>query len=735
MRTGKRKRWFISMLLCLGMVLGMIPQAAFAEETKVIKEITVNCSVPSEGHRLDTIEVTVDKASAINGLTASDFTIAGKAYGWSSSKADGFKTADTHDFKAVISAVKAEGEKLTLSVSDFTEKYFYVDSFQVTCKKNPSLSFTKADVTKEYTAVADEFEQITVPEKGKPDLVYNLFTPSDTSVKQPLIVALHGSGDQMNIYANRVVVAWAEPEAQAKHPAYVMAPVFGDQDPEVLVSTLDQVAAEVKKMVADGIVDPDRIYVTGKSMGGGNTVRIAATYPDLFAAALPLCPSAARFEGIDLTALKDMPVWVVQATNDKSVPIEGTRQLVDTVKAAGSYKIKFMEYSFEQMKARGILDNKHHDVEIISLEDGRYADWLFAQSKSDVNGLIDYIRVNTAVPAKGHAIDTIEVYVNNPLPLAVLDASKFTLTGESYKWGSNAENGYRTDETHAFEAKISGLTVDGNKLTLQVSDFPEKYFYVDSFAVKYEGRDDISFTMADVRDTTTAVADTFAQYSSLHTADFDYNLYAPATNGKPQPLVLALHGSGDQMNLLANKVVSAWADPKNQAERPAFVLAPVYTDQSDEAQAATNAKAVEKIQSMIALGLVDPDRVYVTGKSMGGMNTDRVYMNYTDMFAAAMPLCGGYPDDTRDLVYNIADKPIYILQGDGDPAGSGKLLPGSRELYSTLKRLGSDNVFYHEFPKAQMDAAGIGYHDIEILAMEDTSYMEWMFSQNKAAQK
>jgi len=53
------------------------------------------------------------------------------------------------------------------------------------------------------------------------------------------------------------------------------------------------------------------------------------------------------------------------------------------------------EYSQEEMAARGIADEKHHDVEIISLEDDKYADWLFAQKKSDVNDAVDYVRVNT----------------------------------------------------------------------------------------------------------------------------------------------------------------------------------------------------------------------------------------------------------------------------------------------------------------------------------------------------
>ena len=39
-------------------------------------------------------------------------------------------------------------------------------------------------------------------------------------------------------------------------------------------------------------VDPDRIYLTGLSMGGGGTWHIGLRYPDLFAAIVPVCAVA-----------------------------------------------------------------------------------------------------------------------------------------------------------------------------------------------------------------------------------------------------------------------------------------------------------------------------------------------------------------------------------------------------------------------------------------------------------
>ncbi len=719
--------------ILVGAFLGTLALASgtvFAGETagSEIESVKVNCSVQSPGQRLDTIEVKVKNPEVLNGIRATAFTMEGKSYGWGYEKEDGFRSHDVHDFTATISNAVVEDDTLILSISDFNEKYYYVDSYTVTCSSNEALTFTKDQVTEVVTPVADDFEQLTKSFDGQPDLVYNLYTPETADGSMPLVLAFHGSGDQENTRANRVVTAWAEPAQQAKYPSYVLAPVLSDQSAEGQDINVAQAVSVVREMIEEGKVDADRVYVTGKSLGGGNTVHAAATNSDLFAAALPLCPAAKRFENDDLTVLSDMPVWFVQGTNDQAVPIEGTRDAYQTILGTGSYKVKMKEYSQEEMAARGIADEKHHDVEIISLEDDKYADWLFAQKKSEVNDAVDYIRVNTSVPARGQRIDTIELYLNEALA-EVPGADAFTLTGKAYTWAGNPATGYRSDETHDFEATISDVTAEDGKLTLTIGDFPEKYFYVDSFDVVCASNENLSFTKDDVRETTIAVVDEFDSYYVNRTGAFDYHLYAPETNGEAVPLVLALHGSGDQMNLQANRVAEAWADPANQEVRKAFVLAPIFYDQGNDAAFEIFQDTMNLIRRLIDKGMVDPNRVYVTGKSMGGRNTGRIFSSYNGMFAAAMPLCGGYSDELKDKIENIRNKPIWILQGDQDSAS---LLDGSRNLYAALQELGNEQAKYHEFTVAEMDEAGIGYHDIEILAMEDPQFMEWMFAQTLA---
>ena len=47
----------------------------------------------------------------------------------------------------------------------------------------------------------------------------------------------------------------------------------------------------IRKMISDGKVDENRVYLIGMSMGGGGVLQTISVAPDLFAAAVPICPS------------------------------------------------------------------------------------------------------------------------------------------------------------------------------------------------------------------------------------------------------------------------------------------------------------------------------------------------------------------------------------------------------------------------------------------------------------
>ena len=65
----------------------------------------------------------------------------------------------------------------------------------------------------------------------------------------------------------------------------------------------------IREMIAEGKVDPKRVYVTGLSMGGAGTLRAIAVSKDLYAACAPICPFIDDEIYYNLSHC-DIPIWV-----------------------------------------------------------------------------------------------------------------------------------------------------------------------------------------------------------------------------------------------------------------------------------------------------------------------------------------------------------------------------------------------------------------------------------------
>ncbi len=105
------------------------------------------------------------------------------------------------------------------------------------------------------------------------------------------------------------------------------------------------------KLIVDGVlaggdIDGDRIYVTGNSMGGYGTWNLLADYPDLFAAAVPICGGGQTdrlwpgmtngFQLDNLLRAKDVPIHAVHGGKDDQIPLAESQHLIDALKGAGS---------------------------------------------------------------------------------------------------------------------------------------------------------------------------------------------------------------------------------------------------------------------------------------------------------------------------------------------------------------------------------------------------------------
>ncbi len=79
-------------------------------------------------------------------------------------------------------------------------------------------------------------------------------------------------------------------------------------------------------------VDPDRVYLTGASMGAGGAWELAGRAPERFAAFAPVCAHG----GIGLAPkLTDLPIWGFHGSADEIIPIEPHQKLIEAIHARG----------------------------------------------------------------------------------------------------------------------------------------------------------------------------------------------------------------------------------------------------------------------------------------------------------------------------------------------------------------------------------------------------------------
>jgi predicted peptidase len=137
-------------------------------------------------------------------------------------------------------------------------------------------------------------------------LPYRLFKP-DTRLRAqslPLISFLHGVAGagvdnrrQLqggNFQASHI---WITPAAQAQHPAYVIAPqippgnAWAGSDSSQLSPYAELVLDLLSDLKPEYLIDTDRIYVVGQSLGGMGVWDLISKRPNVFAAAVPVCGS------------------------------------------------------------------------------------------------------------------------------------------------------------------------------------------------------------------------------------------------------------------------------------------------------------------------------------------------------------------------------------------------------------------------------------------------------------
>ena len=202
-----------------------------------------------------------------------------------------------------------------------------------------------------------------------------------------------------------------------------------------------------------------------------------------------------------------------------------------------------------------------------------------------------------------------------------------------------------------------------------------------------------------------------------------YDLYTPSHTAQTAklPLVLCLHGRGG-----SSRANTTLRSPASQAKRPCYVLAPRARKDTVWGQPPERLRGrveliplvLQLIDDLVARHAIDTDRIYVTGQSMGGAGTYAALVRRPGLFAAAVPVCGGWDPAVAPKLAHI---PMWIFHGGDD-----RRVPTqrSRDMVAALKAAGSP-VRYREYP-------GVG-HNSWNRTYATAELWEWLFEQRRTA--
>lgn len=239
-----------------------------------------------------------------------------------------------------------------------------------------------------YEVLLDIFDPKSFTASDGTTLPYRIYVPYDydPSKKYPVLTILHGAGergdDNEKQLKNGVSHLFSQGNADILN-AIVIAPQCpkGNQwvdtpwsngsysTKSVAESNELKAVMELLDSVEDSFsTDTDRYYVAGLSMGGFGTWDLLMRHPERFAAGLAMCggadPSMAR-------KLKDMPIYTVHGDADPTVPVSGTREMVEALKNAGSTVIVYEE-----------LQNYKHNIWDYTCSKPEIQKWLFEQTRA-----------------------------------------------------------------------------------------------------------------------------------------------------------------------------------------------------------------------------------------------------------------------------------------------------------------------------------------------------------------
>jgi predicted esterase len=203
----------------------------------------------------------------------------------------------------------------------------------------------------------------------------------------------------------------------------------------------------------------------------------------------------------------------------------------------------------------------------------------------------------------------------------------------------------------------------------------------------------------------------------LRNRTYQFSLYVPASYrpSKSYGLVVCLHGAG----FSGDAYIERWQprlDDHYILVCPSYPMGAWYTRRAEDLVLAVIREVERRYH-------VDPDRVFLTGMSNGGIGAWLIGMHHAPLFAGIAPMASGLDDVLFPFLENLRSTPAYIIHGSKDDVMPVEL---SRKLDRALDHLGYPHV-YREHERVHPMAGGHFFPREELPAL-----VQWFDTQHRS---
>ncbi len=185
---------------------------------------------------------------------------------------------------------------------------------------------------------------------------------------------------------------------------------------------------------------------------------------------------------------------------------------------------------------------------------------------------------------------------------------------------------------------------------------------------------------------------------------YPLSLFVPPSyeTAKRYALVVCLHGFG----FTGEEYLERW---RTRLGEDYLLACPTYPSGAWFTRRAEEL-VLETIRDVTRRYHIDPDRVFLTGMSNGGIGAWLIGMHHAPLFAGIAPMASGLDDVLMPFLANLRSTPIYVIHGAQDQVMPVHL---SRSIAKELDRLGYPYVYReherehpiaggHYFPKEEL---------------------------------